>query len=99
MTERKEKFTPGPWSYDKYLPVEWKFNSPGQYGYRIQYGQDGEEICERVYEGADAALISAAPEMYKLLDHIEDVMDDSSGCGEIPVDKIREVLKKARDEE
>ena len=37
-------------------------------------------------------------EMYALLDHIEDVMDDSSGCGKIPVEKIREVLKKARGE-
>ena len=44
-------------------------------------------------------MIAAAPEMYDLLDYIEDVMDDSSGCGEISIEKIREVLKKARGEE
>lgn len=48
---------------------------------------------------ADAHLIDAAPEMYRMLVHIEDVMDDSSGCGEISIEEIRRILKKARGEE
>lgn len=38
-------------------------------------------------------------EMYEMLEHIEDVLDDSSGCGEISVEEIRKLLKKARGEE
>lgn len=44
-------------------------------------------------------IADIAFEMYDLLDHIEDVLDDSSGCGEISVEEIRKVLKKARGEE
>lgn len=44
-------------------------------------------------------IADIAFEMYELLDHIEDVLDDSSGCGEISVEEIRKVLKKARGEE
>ena len=50
---------------------------------------------ERDFHGR---LIEAAPKMYALLEHIEDVMDDSSGCGEISVEQIRKILKEVEGE-
>ena len=91
MTERKEKFTPEPWTFDVCTGIVSAVTP-------CKEGEEHHPVCEVFAEG-NGYLISAAPEMYALLDHIEDVMDDSSGCGEIPVDKIREVLKKARGEE
>lgn len=43
-------------------------------------------------------IADIAFEMYEMLEHIEDVLDDSSGCGEISVEEIRKVLRKARGE-
>ena len=59
------------------------------------------EIC--LYEDddknkANAALLTAAPEMYAELAHIEDILEDSEDCGEISLDRIKSILHKARGE-
>lgn len=74
-------------------------------GYGVAYMKirDTVDVLEIKDNGDEAKatthLIAAAPDMYEMLEHIEDVLDDSSGCGEISVEKIRKLLKKARGEE
>ena len=91
MSEIKEKFTPRPW-----IAVDVG------YGFRIEpdvcwIGENSNVTKKQLI--ANKNLILSAPDMYEMLEHIEDVLDDSSGCGEISVEEIRKVLKKARGEE
>ena len=84
------KFTPGPWQVKEYVGASWEkyFEVSTPDGMRIAISPTEE----------DAHLIVAAPEMYKLLWQVADIMDDSEDCGEIPVDRINAVLLKARGE-
>lgn len=58
------------------------------------------ESCKKT-DSSDKLKFSpeVCKEMYEMLEHIEDVLDDSSGCGEISVEEIRKLLKKAIGEE
>jgi hypothetical protein len=47
---------------------------------------------------ANAKLMRAAPEMYRLLWQVADVMDDSEDCGEIPLERIEALLREIRGE-
>ena len=47
---------------------------------------------------ANAHLYAAAPEMYAELARIEDILEDSEDCGEISIDRIKTILRKARGE-
>ena len=97
-----EKFTPGEWKIE-----ERQAHCKGFELYGFAILTETKRICmcqtddpENIPQmKANAALIAAAPEMYRVLDAIYDVMMDSSDCGTIPVDKIEAVLKKARGEE
>ena len=102
MTERKEKFTPGPWVLDRdTLFVESVAED--------KEGASFEPVCEvwgSINEPnfGDGYLIAAAPEMYATLDELtSDVrhLRQSGSTGQLKVilDKIEKVLKKARGEE
>lgn len=89
-TERKEKFTPGPWEYDKYsLYVDSVPRVVEEYS---------EEICEvsgcRKQDEANGYLIAAAPEMYEMLKQLHGAL------ASVPVlqSEIDKILKKARGE-
>lgn len=95
----KEQFTPGPWKVvrvkediDTFAIRTQDDDTLAAVGISPAGWKPGKDI-------ANARLIAAAPEMYEMLDHIEDVLDDSSGCGEISVEEIRKLLKKARGDE
>ena len=82
----KEKFTPGPWVFTPPGPSD----SKGM-GICALWGEPGS-----VEQIANNHLISAAPEMYDLLNSIENDAD------QIPTflwDKIQSVLSKARGDE
>jgi hypothetical protein len=61
------KFTKGNW-YINDCGVHW--NNPDLKRLEVCYSEIGEVICDTVYTEADANLIAAAPEMYKLLEFI-----------------------------
>ena len=107
--ERQEKFTPGPWRFWRHVNEkypEWSQTAVFGTGDKkfVMIAQTHDDLAaapEQTIEEiiANAHLIAAAPDMYEMLEHIEDALDDSSGCGEISVEKIRKLLKKARGEE
>jgi hypothetical protein len=81
------KFTKGNW-YINDCGVHW--NNPDLKHLEVCYSEIGEVICDTVYTEADANLIAAAPEMYKMLD------DLANGRGtDYPIEQL---LSKARGE-
>ena len=84
----KAKFTKGPWGWE----YDESTSSIIQVFSEAEEAKGDPNICRMQHE-PDANLISAAPEMYELLNSIEN--DD----GQIPTflwDKIQSVLAKAR---
>ena len=66
MTE--PKFTPGPWHVGR--GHELSTGMKGWEYYPVCWSKDDENVCDIVYNKADADLIAAAPEMYELLSEI-----------------------------
>jgi hypothetical protein len=88
----------------KFTKGEWEPNAlVNGRGFDISFNDDGECITEVVHSEHDAHLIASAPDMYKLLDEIADLMDfdDQSIADELTqkFDCIELLLKKARGEE
>lgn len=95
----KLKFTPGPWRSAPYFPQEWLNNGQKEQGYEVTYGEDKEVVSERIYTKEDAALIAAAPEMYEMLERIQDYMTGGPILAKKPsVEEIAHLLEKARGE-
>lgn len=67
------KGTPGPWSL-RVTGAHW--NNPKLQNIEINYGTDGECICDTVYEIEDAHLIAAAPELLEALIMVRDADND-----------------------
>ena len=92
----KPKFTPGPW---------WVLHEGSS---EVSAQADGTCICYLNFDPlpkeetkkhlANACLIAAAPDMYAELERIADVLEDPEDCGEISLDRINSVLRKARGE-
>ena len=79
------KFTKGSW-YINDCGIHW--NNPDLKHLEVCYSEIGEVVCDTVYTEADANLIAAAPEMYKMLD------DLANGRGvDYPIEQL---LAKAR---
>mgnify|MGYP003807284481 CR=1 FL=1 len=56
--------TPGPWTVREYPHLAHPFT---QSLYEIEFGGEGELICDTVYERSDANLIASAPDMLAAL--------------------------------
>ena len=94
------KFTPGPWKVGRPHNEDVPSAINGWNYYPIYYGNDEEQVCDIVYNKADAALIAAAPEMYEALEKIADINPytiTSEVAYEI-IDIAGAALRKARGE-
>ncbi|MFS9649376.1 hypothetical protein [Enterobacter hormaechei] len=58
------KHTPGPWSVNV-IGQHW--NNKSLKHIEVTFGQDGECICDTVYNPSDAKLIAAAPDLLEAL--------------------------------
>ena len=58
----------------------------------------GEREITREEAEVNAYLAAAAPDMYAELERIEDILEDPEDCGEISLDRINAILRKARGE-
>lgn len=83
----RAKFTKGDWSIN-YTGPHW--NNKDLANIEINFGSDGECICDTVYEEADAHLIAVAPEMYDFIESLQLSVSDEI--------KRDELLSKARGE-
>lgn len=66
------KGTPGPWIVNE-IGQHW--NNKALTHLEITFGEDGECICDTVYQRADANLIAAAPELLEALQEILQIGD------------------------
>lgn len=112
----KPKFTPGPWDFDREI---WWENTPGEqekHGSLAVYTTDDENLTiatvndyfDKEIGRANAALITAAPEMYEKLAYFHEQLKAEHIHG-IPVEtcqcrtarewrSVNQVLRKARGE-
>ena len=112
MNERKEKFTPGPWSKahlnENGCRCGYVFSEGGETVAKVLYN-DKEDANYCKYEEeisletarANAALIAAAPDMYAALEYILNLASTPAANGElvyIDFMEIRSALAKARGE-
>ena len=72
----KPQHTPGPWIAKPFSPLTNAH--PNLWG-EIQFGTDEEVIAEGVYEGADARLIAAAPDMLEALKNLSACISETRG--------------------
>lgn len=87
------KGTPGPWVVNE-IGQHW--NNKALTHLEITYGEDGECICDTVYQREDANLIAAAPELLEALQFI--INDCSRMIPKCAEDKARAAIKKAMGE-
>jgi len=66
------KHTPGPWTVREYPHLAHPFT---QSLYEIEFGGEGELICDTVYERSDANLIAAAPDMLAALEDAREALN------------------------
>jgi hypothetical protein len=94
------KFTPGPWKvrlYNHYIGRNYTTRRT----HKVENKSGLQVVCtvtSGVYAQGNLDLIAAAPDMYAELERIEDVLEDSEDCGEISLDRIKSILRKARGE-
>jgi len=100
----KPKFTPGPLEVDFYniadigiYTVNDSLNQAVCKCYTQYPFADKPGITDEEAEG-NAFLYAAAPEMYAELERIADILEDPEDCGEISLDRINAILRKARGE-
>ena len=85
------KGTPGPWAVNE-IGQHW--NNKALTHLEITFGEDGECICDTVYQREDANLIAAAPELLEALRDFE-----SRACIYVNTSKAIAAIKKALGEE
>lgn len=86
------KHTPGPWSVNV-IGQHW--NNKSLKHIEVTFGQDGECICDTVYNHSDAKLISAAPDLLEALQAVVRVADRQTD----EFDMARAAISKALGEE
>lgn len=91
MTDRTKTHTLGPWK-DVKISSE---NQIGGLSHEIQYGNDGELVCEGVYGKENAKLIAAAPELLEALYWIVSTCNDDQADLKIKLAVIRTKANKA----
>ena len=88
------KFTPGPWHVGHGHGIQTAME--GWTYYPVCWSKDDENVCDIVYNKADADLIAAAPEMYEELEKFVELCYEND-CGDY-ARRAEEILKKARGE-
>ena len=89
MSERKEKFTPGPWE----IKDGFIIHKRTECGYMFEEVIHGMPFgVQREEDAADAALIATAPEMYHELERLLSII------GEEDYEIVNKILQKARGE-
>ena len=86
------KFTKGPWRID-----EFRDFASIMAGYTEICYIDDDLNCDKVR--ANARLIAAAPEMYELLELLDNYLAINGGLSDRMTTEIRKLMKKARGEE
>lgn len=89
---KKEKFTKGPWRIE-----EFRDFASIMAGYTEICYIDDDLNCDKVR--ANARLIAAAPEMYELLELLDNYLATNGGLNDRMTTEIRKLMKKARGEE
>lgn len=84
------KGTPGPWVVNE-IGQHW--NNKVLTHLEITFGEDGECICDTVYQREDANLIAAAPELLEALQFI--INDCSRMIPKCAEDKANAAINKA----
>lgn len=69
------KYTPGPWSVNV-IGQHW--NNKSLKHIEVTFGQDGECICDTVYNPSDAKLIAAAPDLLEALQEMTAIVKKNS---------------------
>ena len=96
------KHTPGPWSVNV-IGQHW--NNKSLKHIEVTFGQNGECICDTVYNPSDANLIAAAPDLLKELQRLRDYVinvcgvDDGDCDTEHPLMSSQAAISKALGEE
>lgn len=96
------KHTPGPWSVNV-IGQHW--NNKSLKHIEVTFGQDGECICDTVYNPSDANLIAAAPDLLEALqwamNRIGGYTHRTTTNGDFcdAVDRARAAISKALGEE
>lgn len=91
------KHTPGPWSVNV-IGQHW--NNKSLKHIEVTFGQDGECICDTVYNPSDANLISAAPDLLEALQSIIELQTRGYVVlGDKYTDMARAAISKALGEE
>ena len=88
----KGKFTKGPWRID-----EFRDFASIMAGYTEICYIDDDLNCDKVR--ANARLIAAAPEMYELLELLDNYLAINGGLNDRMTTEISKLLKKVRGEE
>lgn len=81
------KGTPGPWSVNE-KGQHW--NNKSLTHLEVIFGEDGECICDTVYQREDANLIAAAPELLEALLDLE-----ARACIYVNTSKAKAAIAKA----
>lgn len=93
VTEVNMKHTPGPWSVNV-IGQHW--NNKSLKHIEVTFGQDGECICDTVYNPSDASLIAAAPDLLEALQQLlEDVCSNNDSVLGYRVDEALAAISKA----
>lgn len=71
--ENEFKGTKGPWNVNVIGP-HW--NNQSLTHLEVTFGDDGECVCDTVYQMEDAQLISAAPELLEALQRCESILSN-----------------------
>ncbi|MGK3213804.1 hypothetical protein [Enterobacter kobei] len=91
------KHTPGPWSVNV-IGQHW--NNKSLKHIEVTFGQDGECICDTVYNPSDANLIAAAPILLEALQSIIELQTRGYVVlGDKYTDMARAAISKALGEE
>jgi hypothetical protein len=106
MSERKEKFTPGPWvvgeSADNGIAcvdTGYDYENISPIEICECWGEEDDKATTEISR-ANAALIASAPDMYAALEELLEFGQNKCGCGssECTFCRARSALAKARGE-
>ena len=98
MSGRVEKFTPVPWSASEPQAGYAEIRANGRLVFALAHpGHDDGDISDEE-KSANLALIAAAPDLYRELNHLVNVLEASNTHMGATVNAARAALSRARGE-